>query len=52
MSAVSNVKEYIEKVLPVDQSFDGDQYFGIFRFRFFVQSEKKGGDWVSGYCFI
>ena len=46
MSAVSNVKEYIEKVIPVDQTFDESKYCGIFRFRFYVQTEKKTGDWV------
>ena len=39
MSEVSKVTEYIEKVIPVDQSFEANTYAGIFKFRFWYNGE-------------
>lgn len=40
--AAASVPEYINKVIPSDQTFDDNDYAGIFRFRFW-----RYGKWVE-----
>jgi hypothetical protein len=42
LAAVATVPEYLEKVVPSDQSFDKDKYAGIFHFRFW-----RFGYWID-----
>jgi len=41
-SNVANVKEFSDRVIPSDQSFEESNYAGIFKFRFW-----RNGDWLE-----
>jgi hypothetical protein len=41
-SNVANVKEFADRVIPGDQTFEDGQYAGIFKFRFW-----RNGEWLE-----